>query len=414
MSEDDRAVRILRTLPDEPPAPSTVDVARTMAEGRRRRRARRWSGGVALAAVTAVAAGGGTVAVSAMRTEPAPVPRPAASTAASTAVAAPVPLPRNCQVTLLPSRGIRKALVTAGDPSGRYLAGRIYPGDGPSQTVIWKDGKLLPAVSMEGADASWEDINSSGLAVGTSFDGDQQQAFTIAPPFSVDAVTRLPGGRAVAAAVNDAGVIVGQLGDPFTDGVPARWASPTAGAEKLPLPAGYPRGAAKAIDEDGTVAGLVSRGRERLGTGYLWQPDGTGRLIPRPDAGGEKADFFWPESISDGVVYGRAGRDSADGSSREFASYAYTIATGAFRKLPVDLGPPALGATNGRVLGVRGISDVVVVAGDQVVKLPRYHGMKEYVVSAFSADGKVAAGYTTDTDETEGVANRPVRWNCGG
>ncbi|MBL7258761.1 hypothetical protein [Paractinoplanes lichenicola] len=396
MTEDDRAVRILRTLPDEPPAPSTVDVTRTMAEGRRRRRVRRWSGGVALAAVTAVAAGGGTMAVAALQEEPVPTP--------TTSTVAVAPTPKNCRVTLLPSRGISKALVTAGDPSGRYLAGRVYPEQGHAQTVLWKDGKLLPTVSMPGADASWDDINSSGLAVGSSFDGDQQQAFT-----SFQGVTRLPGGRSVAAAVNDAGVVVGMLGDPFADGVPVRWASPKAAAEKLPLPAGYTRGDARMIDEDGTIAGRISRGKG-LGTGYLWLPDGTGRLIPPP---GDN-DFFWPESISDGVVYGRAGRESANASSREFASYAYGVATGTYKKLPADLDPPALGAANGWVLGVRGITDTVIVAGDTVVKLPRYKGMKEYVVSAFSADGTVAAGYTTDTDKIEGVANRPVRWNCAG
>ncbi|MEV4343157.1 hypothetical protein AB0J83_01560 [Actinoplanes sp. NPDC049596] len=414
MTDQDRVVRILRTMPDEPPAPSTIDVPRTMAEGRRRRRARRWSGGVALAAVTAVAAGGGTVAVAAMRDTPAPPPRPAPSvtTAATTAAAAPAPpVPRDCKVALLPSGGIKKALVTSGDPSGHYLAGRVYPGDG-ARTVLWKDGVLQSRPAMPGADATWEDINSAGVAVGSSFpSGDEQQAYV-----STGAtVTPLRGGPSVASAINEKGLIAGVLGSPYEGGLPVVWSSPQASPARLALPAGYAYGEANAIDEDGTVVGLVVRGNQKRmsdGTGYLWRPDGTGRLMPLPTVDGEKASFFWPESVSAGWVYGRAGHDSADGSTRSFASYRYDIARNRYEALPAPLGPPAIGAGNGWVLGTTGAYDPVLISGKKVVKLPRYKTMKEYVVSALSADGKVAAGYTTDTDEKEGVANRPVVWTC--
>jgi uncharacterized membrane protein len=408
MTEEDRTVRILRTIPDEPPAPSTIDVARTMADGRRRRRVRRWSGGVALAAVTAVAAGGGTVAVAALRDEaPAPVPSPTATaTTPATVAAAPAPLPAGCTVTMLPSGGIRQALVTSGDPSGHYLAGRVYPAAGV-HTVLWKDGVLQPRPPMPGADASFDDINSSGVAVGTSFAGDRQQAYVSAG----NVMTRLRGGRAVAAAINDAGRIVGTLGDPVFGGVPVLWPSSGAGPVRLALPAGYPFGAAKAIDEDGTVVGLVAK-KAREGTGYLWRADGTGRPMPLPTVEGQKASYFWPESISKGWIFGRAVRDSHDGGVRTFASYRYSLATNKYEKLPVQLAPPALGAENGWILGATNDYRPVIIAGSRVVRLPRYNQMKEYEVTALSADGKVAAGYTTDTTDTEGVANRPIVWSC--
>ncbi|GID30703.1 hypothetical protein [Paractinoplanes brasiliensis] len=401
MTEDDRAVRILRTMADEPLAPSTVDVARTMHEGRRRRRARHWSGGVAVVAVTAVAAGGGTMAVAAMQDAPQPpVVTP------TTVAAAPTPVPKNCRVTLLPSRGISKALVTAGDPTGRYLAGRVYP-PGGVETVLWKDGKLLPAPPMPGADASWDDINSSGLAVGYSNDAKgRQSAYS-----SRAGGTRLAGGRAVAVAINDAGVIAGTLAEPHFGGKPARWASDKASPEELPLPAGYIGGDATEIDEDGTIAGRIYR-KAGEGHGYLWLPDGTGRLLSPPTVDGKKAAFFWPESIIEGVVYGRTVGDLKDGTVRPSAPFRYTIATGAFERLPGgDLGTPVLGAANGWALGTKGINDAVIAVGDKVVPLPRYQGMREYVVSAFSADGKVAGGYTTDMSD-EDVANRPLVWNC--
>jgi uncharacterized membrane protein len=399
MTEDDRTVRILRTLTDEPPAPSTVDIQRTMAEGRRRRRVRRWSAGFAMVTLTAVATGGGTVAVSAMREDPAPAP-PATMPAATKNV------PAGCTVSLLPTGGITKALVTSGDPSGHYLAGRVYPQGRKVHTVLWKDGVLEPRPSMPGADASFEDINSAGLAVGTSFDAqERQQAYASTSA----ATTRLKGGRAVAAAVNDEGVIVGTLGEPSFGGVPARWSSLTAAPARLKLPAGFTGGDADAIAEDGTIAGRVHRdGTE--GTGYLWLPDGTGRLMPLPAVDGEKATHFWPESITGGWVVGRAMRDT--GGSREFASYRYRIATNTYERLPLELFPPAIGATNGWILGITDGYQPVIVAGEKVVRLPGYQAMREYVVSSFSADGKVAAGYSTDTTDTEAVANRPLRWIC--
>ncbi|WP_143234436.1 hypothetical protein [Paractinoplanes atraurantiacus] len=406
MSEDDRTVRILRTIPDEPPAPSRIDIPRTMDEGRRRRRARRWSGGVALAAVTAVAAGGGTVAVAALRpsSEPAPVVSPSPSTVA----AAPAPaVPRDCTVKLLPTGDIKKATVSSGDPSGHYLTGRVYPPKLEVYTVIWKDGVLQNRPSMPGDDGAWGDINSSGVAVGYSFTkGEEQRAYVS----TGSTVTPLRGGRATANAINDAGTIAGTLGDPY-EGTPATWAAPGANPVRLRLPSGFRTGEAKAIDEDGTVIGTVAK-RNTESTGYLWLPNGKARLMPLPEVEGVKATYFWPESVSSGWVYGRAVRDSPDGGSRTFATYRYNIAANEYEELDIPLGPLTLGAANGWVLATTGHFEPIIIAGEKAVPLPFYNKMKEYVTSAFSADGKVAAGYTTDTTASDPVANRPLMWTC--
>nr|WP_221375105.1 hypothetical protein [Actinoplanes polyasparticus] len=398
MTEDDRAVRILRTMPAEPPLPSTVDVPRTMAEGRRRRRVRTWSGGVALAAVTAAAAGAGTVAATAQRGDaPAPPVNPVTTTSKAPA---PPPVPKDCKVSLLPTGGIKKALVTAGDPTGRYQAGRAYPGTGKVHTVVWRDGALLPVPKMPGDDPSFRDINSSGVAVGYSFEGDDQRAYVL----EGDTVRQLRGGGASAAAINDRGVIAGALGDLYLSGVPVMWKSSRATPTRLPLPSGFTGGAAVDIADDGTVLGSISR-KTGEGTAYLWLPDGTGRLLPKPG----QADYFWADSISNGRLFGSAVDDSADGSTRRFVSYRYVIATGKYEKLATQLST-ALGAENGWVLGTT--SGPVILAGPKVVKLPAYKRMKEYQMTAFSADGRTAAGYTTDTTDTEPVANRPLKWTC--
>ncbi|MFG1993425.1 hypothetical protein ACGFJ7_25930 [Actinoplanes sp. NPDC048988] len=403
MTEDNRAVRILRTIPDEPPAPSGIDIPRTMAEGRRRRRVRRWSGGVALAAVTAVAAGGGTVSVAALRDDPEPV-----VSAAPSAAAVPVPVPRDCTVKLLPTGDVKKAIVSGGDPSGHYLTGRVYPARLKSYSVIWKDGVLQPRPAMPGQEGAWGDINSAGVAVGYSFDeAERQQAYTSTGA----SVTRLPGGRAVASGIDEAGRIVGTLGDP-DNGIPATWASPTAAPVRLTLPAGFVTGEGKGIDEDGTIVGTVAR-ENGESTGYLWRPDGSGRLMPMPTVDGGQATLFWPESISNGWVYGRAVRDIIGRSGgRSFASYRYDIAAGRYEKLPIPLGPPAVGAANGWVLATTGDFKPVIIAGRKVVTLPGFTKMREYVTTTLSADGKTAGGYTTDTTATEPVANRPLMWTC--
>ena len=133
--------------------------------------------------------------------------------------------------------------------------------------------------------------------------------------------------------------------------------------------------------------------------------------MPLPTVDGVPATRFWPGSISDGWVFGSAVVDSPDRKSHDFASYRYRISTGEYERLPAELGPAVLGAENGWVLGVDAGAPVVV-AGSLVVRLPQLDGLKEYVVSSLSADGKVGSGYTTDTNSADGVANRPVRWTC--
>jgi hypothetical protein len=50
--------------------------------------------------------------------------------------------PKDCTIHRLPTGGIGKALVSAGDPSGHYLAGRAYPPGSDPRTVVCKDGQL--------------------------------------------------------------------------------------------------------------------------------------------------------------------------------------------------------------------------------------------------------------------------------
>ncbi|HWS32022.1 MAG TPA: hypothetical protein VN408_04680 [Actinoplanes sp.] len=411
---DENASRLLRPLRGEPDGQPGFDVARAMAEGRRRRGLRRWTTGAALLAVTTVTAGGGTFAVAAMQPDPTEQkPAPVPSVAPSMPVAAPVEAapPKSCEVTLLPTGGVRKSLVTAGDPSGRHHAGRLY--DAAENVIIWTNGKIDAKVRMPGKDASIGDINRSGIGVATSYHGSTEQAYV----YRDGEFTVLDGTGTRAFAINDAGVIVGGIGD-FQNQAPVRWNTAGAKLERLPVPDEYPFGMATDIAEDGTVLGAVGDGRFTA-TAYLWLPDGTGKELPLPTVNGRKADSFSASSIADGWIYGMAVFVSSDQTTpgangqanRELSPVKYRLADGTYHPVPAETG---IGfghlADNGWILALAG-DKPVIVSGSRVTRLPEYQRYKEYQVTSLSADGTKAGGYSTDMGPEE-VDNRPFLWTC--
>jgi hypothetical protein len=394
-------VLLLSPLRGEPSRPPRIDLARAMVEGRRRRM-RRWAGGSAIIVLTAGAAAGGTLAVGALN---GPAPRPAPRIVAPPPQPGPKTGPTACTVTRLPSDGARQSFVTGGDPSGRYLVGQIYGSKKP--VVVWKDGRIDTRPAVPGtANRALRDLNTAGVGVATSNDAhDRQRSYV----YRDGRFTKLPGGESDAVAINDAGAIAGTLGADR----PALWPSPTAAPVALKLPPGASIGGVYGIDEDGTVLGGVGQPATDL-TGYLWLPDGAGRRMPLPTVDGKAANFFWPESISDGWVAGRAVLDADDGS-RRFAWYRYRVATNRYEPLPDRAGMPARVAANGWVAGVGGdgnvedISARVTVFSDAgVLTLPKYRTDREYTVTSYSADGLVIGG----SSAAPGLVNRALMWRC--
>jgi hypothetical protein len=313
-------------------------------------------------------------------------------------------VPSGCTVTRLPTGSARKAVLTAGDASGRYLAGRTYgTSAGP---IIWADGKIVARPRMPGEDAGIAGINGSGVAVGSAFIGERQQAYV----YRDGRVSELDGQHTAPLAINDAGVIVGAIGEVLHE-APVRWDSADAKATRLPMPAGMISGRADAIAADGTVVGRIATDSSKTESGYLWLPDGTGRAMEPPEIEGGPADYFWPDSISNGWVAGRAVDDRADGS-RSFTALRYRIADGVYQKLPENVFPNLI-AENGWIAGGPAERDEppIITAGSEVVRLPRYRTAKEYQISTFSADGRRLGGYTTDMDG-EQVGNEPLLWTC--
>jgi hypothetical protein len=402
-SDDERhALALLSPLAGEPVGPARIDVARAMREGRRRRTSRWWAGATAVVAVTATTAAGGTLAMAALD-RPSPKPaRPAP--APSITVAAPPVGPEDCTVTRLPTNGVKKALVTAGDPTGRWLTGRTYPGNtGPSRPlIVWKDGKIAANPKVSGGDQRLQDINSHGVAVGSSWDPDQ-----IPILYAGSKVTTLSGGDGEASALNDAGVIVGVLGD--LDGRrPVRWTSATAQPGRLPLPARVLWGEALDIDEEGNVLGRVGAARQ-IGTGYLWLADGKVRRMPLPKDGDRQSTEFWPEAIRNGWVVGRATFDVEGGTTFEY--YRYSLATGRYEQLAPEGGQPAKVAANGWMLGETGPKIMITSDAGRITVLPGYGKATTddaYMPSSLSDDGRIAAGYKSGP----GTENQPLLWRC--
>ena len=383
-----------------------------MAEGRRRRRFRFWATGSAVAALTATSLAGGSLAVGALRTDdPIPMPRMTISAMPSMTVSASAPAPATgpagCTVTRLPTDGVKKAIVSGGDSSGRYLLGRLYTGQSGFRypQVIWKDGRIAGRPQLPGADGTFVDINTDGVAVGSSYQGEEIQGYA----FHDGRVTAMKGGRGQASAISNSGVVVGGLGDAL-ELEAARWDSVTAQPVKLKVPAGTRESSAVDIDDDGTILGLVTgKARTAEQTGYLWLPDGTAKFMPLPMVKGVQADAFWPESIRNGWIAGRSMKDSDDGSTRSFAWFRYRVATGTYEELPNETGMPDRVAANGWVLATA--SEPRILSDNGVVtKLPRYRGGTEYQMRSFSDDGLVAGGHMLGIGES--VENQPLIWRC--
>jgi hypothetical protein len=365
MTDDD----LLAPLWAELSIHSTVDVRRAMAEGTRRRRRRNWTAGVTAAVIVVLVA----VGVSAIK--PRPKPQPVT--------------PTGCAVTRLPA-GQPRTTVLAGDPSGHYVTGREVGADG-SRTVIWKDGKVEARPEAPGVRLSLGPINSSGVAVGSGIVGNQTYGYV----YRDGRVTRVPGGQASLTAINDAGVIAGELGR-TGEAAPARWSSPGATPMKL-----SPAGLVTGIGEDGTILGTAGDNE-----GMLWFPDGTSRVLRLPVQPGQRSRAFQPAAIVGGWVYGVDAAVSSAGWPSS-ARLRYSIADNRFERMETP-GDISGYADNGWAAGRTGPMTPVVVAGPTVVSLPTAGtGPGQYEVRSISHDGHVIAGSVmTAGGET------PLIWTC--
>jgi hypothetical protein len=184
-----------------------------------------------------------------------------------------------------------------------------------AHTVLLWDQGIPRKVSVPGTGQMFSDVTSTGVTVGSSW------APQPVPWVSTGtAVTKLPGiETGEAKAVNEQGRIAG-TDESGGQRQPVVWASPDSPPQRLPLPEGYISGEALDIDEDGTVAGTLA-GRLDGGlrvASFVWRADGTVQQVPVAVAGAE-ARVVSVAAIRNGWVTGTAqlntGVDAAKASS---------------------------------------------------------------------------------------------------
>lgn len=264
---------LLDGLADE--APRYDVVARVHQRRRRHIRARRVAGGSALALTVAAAALiAGNLPDLDRAVDPAQHPDPPASVLGD-CEAQRLPLPLGLDAPEIVD-GVtwvtERTWVTAGDPTGRYLAGRAYrtAGDESRYQLLFWDSGLAHTIPVDGTDPKITDIDAAGNAVATSVvDGK-----TVSWIYRDGRMTRLPGAGA-AAAVNDTGAIAGVVEDR-----PVVWHDPAQPPTVIHIRAGA-RATVSDIGPDGTIVGTLT---DADGTRpYFWLPDGAGNALDLPD-----------------------------------------------------------------------------------------------------------------------------------
>lgn len=244
-----------------PPPQVDIDVATRNGTRRIRRRRAMVVAGAAAVTVLAVAALPAVLDVVRDRT---------------TVPAAPV----TCTVTRLPEpAGAQNTVVTATDPTGRQVAATAYfPQEQRLRQMIWVDG-VPRMLDLPGGAGRITDVNSHGVAVGTSSDADDVRTAWI---YRDGRLSRLPGDNAEAIAINDRGDVVGNLYQDKDTSRPVMWRNGQGVPVPLTLPPGTNDATAQDIAEDGRVIGHVGASNPHDRRPYLWPPNGPGRRLSLP------------------------------------------------------------------------------------------------------------------------------------
>ncbi|MCU7728599.1 hypothetical protein ODJ79_33215 [Actinoplanes sp. KI2] len=421
-------IDLLRSLDPEPPTPSTVDITRAIAAGRKRR-LRRGVGYAGVAAVTTLAIAGAAVAVgqhgktTKQPTTVAASPKPSASKVPKGNYTIPstpnwgtveaIP-PTSCTIEKLPvPDGVRMALVSGGDPGGSWFVGRSYPKGGGYQAVIWHAGTATKVMLPGDLEENLVDVTANGDAVGWSYV--QSGADGVKRPYAYVGrkIVQLKGVATGAAnAINEAGAIAGEGGaNPGTGRDQAVvWPSATAAPIVLPVPKGTAESTASDIDEDGTVVGSLD-----LKVPYVWFADGTYRALPLPTINGKKAVSArvfsirngWATGVADATSQDLAGANPGDG-----VAVRWNVRTGEVRL--DDRGwDDMVDATNAQGWAVGMIKGrATYVAGDHKIVLPEVAkhdaGTLSTIANTLSDNGKVIGGQSDDASDTI----RAVVWHC--
>lgn len=428
MSTDDpRARHDIRSLIDKVPVPpSNVTVRAAIAAGRRAE-VRAWWRAAAAATAAILVVSAGTVTAAAVlvgrRVDATSKVGPTAPHTVEIRTSSPRDL--DCTPVALDMPAANgpaspQAGVTAGDGTGRYLAGEAHR-VGPSLTTMvrWVDGRPS-LVDVFGAESLWvAGVNSSGEVVGSAPHAGGHVAWV----YRDGAVRRLalpPGYRtAYAYDINDRGDVVGRADRGPGDGSGRASAERVAvlwpgAAPDQPVVLDAPGDAmATSVDDDGTVLGLVS-GQPGFGATvdgertYVWRPDGTPYPLPVP-AGWETA---MASSMRNGWVAGATTRKVRQADD-DTAAALWNLRTGEVRVFPDLFRPDNVSASGWFTLGSPAGGTIVVQPDGDIGHVNRDTGVRgEY--GPFLSDWLSDDGLSLSAGPPPGTngADHPTIWRC--
>jgi hypothetical protein len=370
------------------------DIVRGGRAATRRRARRAWAGAGVTAVAVALALVAAPAAVGAVWNQlrpPATASKPAAPPVRA--------LPRNCLVQRLPvpARSVMD-MVTAMDPTGRYIVGRSNPGgDQRMDVLIWNNGELR-SVQVPGDNQLPTAVNAAGVVAGVTGAIPNDHAWV----YRDGTVTNLQGQQpSYASAINDSGVVVGWDGAQR----PVMWRTPSSQPVALPTPDGAWQGMANGISANGTIVGELAPASTNAQRPYVWLPNGTTRELPLPTIAGTKAVTARATSISGDWVAGIA-RDA-----REDVPTRWNLRTGevqTFEQITLWGNVSA----DGWLVGNNRQGQASIAGTDAAVTLPdldNHNNVMANLGVAISGDGQVVAGDAS----TGGEHTEPVTWHCG-
>ena len=320
-----------------------------------------------------------------------------------------------CALKILPiPEGLVSTKVTGMSRDGSviaYHAQSLNPNDPEHYPRLYADGKVTE-VPMPGEWPEITDVNSNGVGAGYTLVDDLPLPYV----WRDGKLTRLLGGRGYAYGVNEKGDIVGEVWDADTGGrKPTVWRSGTTNPVTLPLPKTANGGSASAIADDGRIVGEITLNAvPGVPKPYIWNPDGTGKLLPMPE-GVEPADArgHTMEINGDWV----SGVLEAPGIEAPGIRWNLAKGTAEMTKLGRDLETVAVGP-DGTVVGLLyNTPTAAYQKGDTVVELPGVLDPAENInydnAEAISADGSIISGtaYAGPGDNGYNTWNA-VTWTC--
>lgn len=308
---------------------------------------------------------------------------------------APASAAANCAIHPLPlPPGALAGSVDGAGPDGTltgYATTGVNPPDGAA--MLWRDGRI--AATVPHAPGALLDLNTAGDGVGDSVDGQSRHH----PWILHGGIAHRRSGEGTAHAIGERGQLVGGRltgtgnGPPVE--VPATWPAGAQDPVNLPMP-GNETGTATDIAADGTIVGTVGT------NAYLWHPDGTGAMLPRPP-GVPATEIVRADAISGHFVVG---------SAPTVGVVRWDLTTGTVATVPgLTYGDQNRVNAAGTVLGEHGYAAVTVTGGTPVT-LPSLGPGYLNVPAALSADGRVAGGMTQTNQNPSPLTEKPVYWTC--